>query len=284
MKLRPLDIISGLSKQEFTAQYVTTKQPVVLTDFVSGPALSTWNYDYFKQVAGTHQVEIHGGEKQNKNRLSSAPIGKMAFGDYLDEIQKGPSEKRLFLFNLLLEQPEIRKQLHFNKIVDNLVTWLPLMFFGAEGSSTRYHYDIDMSHVFLTQFEGLKKVYLFPPEQSDLLYRLPYNFHGIADLKALDYDKFPALKHLNGWECTIGFGQTVFMPAGYWHFIQYETSGYSVSVRAVSSSFKDKVEGFRNLVLIRHFDNAMRTLFKNKWYEYKCSKAYQNAARSLSNC
>lgn len=281
MKLHPLEIVSGLSKKEFKEKYVNTKTPVVFTDFVGGPALTTWNYDYFKQIAGNYQVEVHGSEKAHKDKLSSAPVGKMLFQDYLDIIQSGPSEKRLFLFNLLLEKPEIRKQLHFNKIVDNLVTLLPLMFFGAEGSSTRYHYDIDMSHVFLTQFAGRKKVYLFPKEQSALLYRLPYNFHGIADLRNPDYEKFPALKYIEGWECTIGFGETVFMPAGYWHYVQYETGGYSVSVRALSSSAYDRLEGFRNLVLIRGFDNAMRRIFKDKWYQYKVKLAFLKASKAL---
>ncbi len=281
MKLQALETVSGLSRKEFTDRYVRTKTPVVLKDFIGGPALDTWNYDYFKELAGDHLVDVHGSENAHKDKLSSDPELKMPFREYLDIIQGGPSEQRLFLFNLLLEKPELRKQLHFNKIVDNLVTWLPLMFFGAEGSSTRYHYDIDMSHVFLTQFEGLKKVYLFPKEQSPLLYRLPYNFHGIADLKNPDYEKFPALKYLEGWECTIGFGETVFMPAGYWHYIQYQTGGYSVSVRAVSSSATDRLEGFRNLVLIRNFDYAMRKVFKDKWYQYKLKTAYHNASKTL---
>jgi len=69
-----------------------------------------------------------------------------------------------------------------------------------------------MSHVFLSQFEGEKKIYLFENNQSKFLYKLPYNFHGIADLRNPDYEKFPALKYLNGWEYTLKFGETLFIP------------------------------------------------------------------------
>ena len=58
-----------------------------------------------------------------------------------------------------------------------------LYVFGGEGSVTRNHIDIDMSHVFITQFQGIKRIWLFPWEQSDFMYKLPYNFHSLAQIK-----------------------------------------------------------------------------------------------------
>lgn len=281
MNLQPIERVEGLSKQEFTERYIKTKTPVILKDFVKeSPALNIWNYDYFKEVAGDLIVPVHGSENAHPDMVKSAPMAKMKFRDYLDLIQAQPTESRLFLFNLLIEKPEIRKQLVFNKIADNILTWLPLMFFGGGGSSTRNHYDIDMSHVFLTQFHGKKKVFLFSNEYSPLLYKLPYNFHGLGDVKNCDFSKHPALKYINGWECTIGFGETLFMPAGYWHYIQYVTGGYSVSVRALSTA-RDRVAGFSNLVFTRNFDNAMRKILKDKWYNYKVKEAYTRAEKAI---
>ena len=122
------------------------------------------------------------------------------------------------------------------------------MFFGGKGSITRNHIDIDMSHVFITQFQGIKRIWLFPWEQSDLMYKLPYNFHSLANLQEIDYKKYPALKFLNGYEAVINPGETLYIPSGWWHYIQYETEGYSVSVRALPSSLLEKWRGFKNLV------------------------------------
>lgn len=281
MNLKSIQRIQGLTKKEFTEEFVKTRTPVILTDFVKdSPALDLWNYDYFKSVAGDLMVPVHGSEDAHPDMVHSAPIAKMKFAEYLDLIQREPTESRLFLFNLLLEKPEIRKQLVFNKIVDNLLSWLPLMFFGGGGSSTRNHFDIDMSHVFLTQFHGEKKVTIFPNSSAPLLYKLPYNFHGIGDMKNMDFDKFPALQYASGWEGTIRFGETIFMPAGYWHYIQYLTGGYSVSVRALSSAM-DRVKGFSNLVITRNFDNAMRKLLKDKWYNYKVKEAHNRAEKAI---
>ena len=96
----------------------------------------------------------------------------------------------------------------------------------------------------------------------------------------MDFEKFPALKYANGGECVISFGETLFMPAGYWHYIQYVTGGYSVSVRALSSA-RDRVTGFSNLVFTRNFDNAMRKLLKDKWYNYKVKEAYSRAEKAI---
>jgi hypothetical protein len=282
MQLKPIEIVRGITRDEFNTRFVETKTPVILKDFLAGsPALKLWDYPFFKQQAGELPVSVHGAEDAHHDKVSSLPDAKMKFGEYLDLIQKGPNESRLFLFNLLLERPELKKHLVINKLVDNILTSLPFLFFGGEGSSVRYHYDIDMSHVFLSQFEGEKKVWLFSNDQSDLLYRLPYNFHGIADLRHPDYEKFPALQYLHGWECSLHHGDTLFMPEGFWHYIQYVTQGFSVSHRALSPSYRQKLVGLRNIFIIRRFDTAMRKIRKEKWFNYKTKVAFKRANKAI---
>ena len=284
MQLKKVEKISGISTEEFKKKYLNAGVPVVLQDFVSkdSPAWTKWNYDYFKEIAGDKEVSLLGKEDASNDRAASIPVAKMKFGEYLDMIQREPTDLRIFLFNLMKLKPELNKDLIYNDLTGGKVLqWLPYLFFGGEGSSTRNHFDIDMSHVFLTQYKGTKKIWLFPLEQSDLMYKLPYNFHGIANLKNPDYEKFPALKHLNGYEAEIHAGETIFMPSGWWHYIQYPTEGYSISVRALPSKIYDKWRGFRNLVITRHFDDTMRKVFKDRWFQYKISTAQKRAKKAL---
>ncbi|MEI9935230.1 MAG: cupin-like domain-containing protein [Ferruginibacter sp.] len=195
MHLKAISFEEGLTRQSFTKNYLKPKIPVVLTDFTKdSAALGKWDYSFFKQVAGNNIVSVHGSEDAHPDKVTSPPATQMPFSEYLDLIEHQPSEARLFIFNLLLDKPELKKDLKVKNIAPRLLTWLPLMFFGGKGASVRYHYDIDMSHVFLSQFEGEKKVYLFDNNQNELLYRLPYNFHGITDLRNPDYEKFPRFK------------------------------------------------------------------------------------------
>lgn len=255
--------------------------PVIMEDFIDpeSPAFTKWNYEYFKEIAGNHKVNIYGSELESLDKVASSPIGQTTFAEYLDLISSAPTEHRLFLFNLLTIRPELKDDIHYNDVTNRkILKWLPFMFFGGEGSVTRNHIDIDMSHVFITQFKGIKRIWLFPWEQSNLMYKLPYNFHSLPNIKDPDYREFPALLYLDGYEAVLQPGETLYIPSGWWHYIQYETEGYSVSVRALPNSLLEKWRGFKNMVITRNFDNMMRKLFKEKWFRYKVKIARKRAA------
>ena len=284
MRLSPVQKIENISSEDFIKTYLKPAKPVILKDFAApeSPAFEKWNYEYFKEIAGDHKVNIYGSEIESLGRIASKPIGQSTFSEYLDLITSSPTEHRLFLFNLLSIKPELKNDIIYNDVTKGkIIKWLPFMFFGGEGSVTRNHVDIDMSHVFITQFQGIKRIWLFPWEQSDLLYKLPYNFHSITNIKEPDFKEFPGLKYINGYEAVIQPGETLYIPSGWWHYIQYETEGYSVSVRALPSSWLEKWRVFKNLVLIRNFDNVMRNLFKEKWFDFKVRKARRKANRAI---
>ncbi|WP_404986658.1 cupin-like domain-containing protein [Chryseobacterium sp. M5] len=285
MKLTPVKSAENISSEAFILNHMKACKPIILKDFIeqNSPAYQKWNYKYFKEIAGETKVNVYGSELESIDRVASKPVAETTFSEYLDLISTKTTEYRLFLFNLLSIKPELKDDLHYRDVTKGKVLkWLPFMFFGGKGSITRNHIDIDMSHVFITQFQGIKRIWLFPWEQSDLMYKLPYNFHSLVNLQEADYEKYPALKHLKGYEAVIKPGETLYIPSGWWHYIQYETEGYSVSVRALPSSLLEKWRGFKNLVIIRHFDNAMRTIFKEKWFNYKVKIANKRAEKAMS--
>jgi len=284
VKLKPVDSISGVAPKDFVNDYLNKGQPVIIQDFISpdSPCWTKWSYDYFKEIAGNEQIDVYGREEESQNHAASPPVGRMRFGQYLDKISSEPTELRLFLFNLMKIRPELKKDVIYNDVTGGKVLqFLPYMFFGGEGSATRNHFDIDMSHVFISQFQGKKRIWVFPNEQSDLMYKLPYNFHSIANLKTSSLEEYPALKYIDGYEAVIGPGETLYMPAGWWHYIQYETEGYSISVRALANSLGEKIKGARNLFVTRYFDDTMRRIFKDKWLHYKIDTAKRRANRAM---
>lgn len=285
VKLKPVDSISGITPKEFVKDYLNKGRPVIIKDFIrkDSACWSKWSYDYFKEVAGDEKVDVYGREENSQNYAASPPVGRMTLAQYLDKITSEPTEMRLFLFNLLKIRPELKKDILYNDVTGGkVIQWLPYLFFGGEGSSTRNHFDIDMSHVFISQFQGTKRIWLFANDQSTLLYKLPYNFHSIANPKFSSESEYPALKLVNGFEAVIEPGDTLYMPAGWWHYIQYDTEGYSISVRALANSLPEKIKGARNLFITRYFDDAMRKVFKNKWLDYKIDVAIRRANRAVS--
>ncbi|MEX6689844.1 cupin-like domain-containing protein [Danxiaibacter flavus] len=276
MKLKEIEHLSGPGQQEtFSKSFYTHKRPVILNDFLADKTvLSKWTFDFLADQAGDQLVDIYGKEDTHNEWVTSPPVARITFREYLSLIQTAPTPLRLFLFNLLKKKPQLKKDLKINDVTGGkILTWLPYLFFGGEESSVRYHYDIDMSDVFLTQLHGVKRIMLFSQDQSKLLYKLPFNFHGPVNLADPDYQQFPALRNLQGWTCDLHPGETLFIPSGFWHYIQYTTAGYSVSYRALSPSFWQRLRGLKNIFIVRKFDNIMRNICGRKWFDYKVRKA-----------
>ena len=150
------------------------------------------------------------------------------------------------------------------------------MFFGGEGSKVALHYDIDLSHVFLNQFHGRKRVVLFGPEQSKYLYQHPFTVASYVDVNNPDYEKFPALRYAQGYETILNPGETIFMPSGYWHYIEYIDGGYSMSLRA-NESYSRRARGLWNIA--RHYvvDKGMNRIMGDNWRRVKEDMAKRRA-------
>jgi hypothetical protein len=97
-----------------------------------------------------------------------------------------------------------------------------------------------------------------------------------------DYEKFPAIKLANGYEVTLEHGDTLFMPAGYWHHMEYIDSGFAMSLRAVQRNIPGLAKGIWNLVGMRNIDTLMKRTAPHWWYDFKKEKIYKAAEKELS--
>ena len=99
----------------------------------------------------------------------------------------------------------------------------------------------------------------------------------------LDLEKFPALTLAKGYEVILEHGDTLFMPAGYWHHMEYLDSGFAVSLRAMQSSINGKLKGAWYLFGMRGIDTLMKKTAPEWWYNIKRGKTFHAAARELEN-
>ena len=97
----------------------------------------------------------------------------------------------------------------------------------------------------------------------------------------LDYQKFPALKYAQGYEVILGHGDTLFMPAGYWHHMEYLDSGFAMSLRALQTSLLGKLKGAWNLFGMRNIDTVMKKTMPGPWYNWKQKKIFVEAKKEL---
>ena len=282
MKTTSIDIRPSLSQQQFQTEYLLPQKPVVIKGLVDkSPAGKKWTMDYIKQVCGSVMVEVFDNANPNEASAFTQADLKMSFEKYIDTILKNESTTwRMFLFNMFKLKPELRKDFPCPDLMKGILGRMGYMFFGAKGIKVRIHQDMDMSNVMLTQFHGRKRVLLIHPKYSALLYKLPFNTHSLVDLDQPELKKYPALQYLQCHECILEPGDSLFMPAGYWHYITYLDAGFSVSYRKLANTWTLRWQGLLSLFVYMPFDKLMNKLLGKRWLMEKESIA-QNRANKV---
>jgi hypothetical protein len=291
MRLLPVDVVSNINTEDFKQKYFNPQKPVVIKDLSKEWAAYTkWNWNYFKEIVGDKKVGIYNNVKSD----AYTPINKAddytTFGKYIDIISKGPAAWRIFLFNIFNHAPQLTQDFTWpDHLMKNFVKRVPMLFVGGKGSITHMHFDIDLSHILHTQFAGRKRVLLFPYKEQYKLYRKPFEVLSIADFSnyydteksKLDVTQFPAVQFAEGFDIILEHGDTLFMPGGYWHHMEYLDSGFAMSLRALNSSISGKLKGAWNLFGMRSIDTLMKRTAPGKWYDWKKKKTYEAAEKEI---
>jgi Cupin-like domain len=279
-----IDVVENISREDFQNYYMRPQRPVIIKHLYGKSAeVYNWTLDYFQKELGNIEVGVFDDESETRkdDRSYKKAPKTMKFGEYLQLIQEKPTTKRLFLFNVFKYKKELHNHFKFPNIADKVLTFLPLAFFGGQGAITRIHRDMDNSCVFLTELAGYKRVVLFDPKYSDALYQYPFSTHTSIDVNNPDFEKYPALKNVKGIDCTIGPGDTIFMPAGWWHHIEYKTAGLGFAVRSLSPHFGDRLLGFYQVGLMTHVDEFLNKFLGQNWFDWKKRNAKKRAERDI---
>jgi hypothetical protein len=289
MQLQAVPSFDDIDPQVFHKEFYDPQQPVVIKNLAKAwPAYAKWNWQYFKDLVGDQKVGLYNNIKSDAYTPINTADDYKTFGEYIDMISQGPAGWRIFLFNIFDHAPELVQDFtwpeHFMK---GFVKKYPMLFVGGATSITHMHFDIDLSNILHTQFAGRKRVLLFPFKEQHKLYRKPYEVLSLADFSnyyndgKLNYEQFPALKLAKGYEVILDHGDTLFMPAGYWHHMEYLDSGFAMSLRALQPSLTGKLKGVWNLFGMRSIDTLMKRTAPVWWYENKRKKVFENAQREL---
>jgi len=291
MQLKPVATFDTIEPEVFKRDYYRPGVPVVIKKLSHDwPATSKWNWDYFKQLVGEKKVPLYNNVKSDAYTPINTADDYKTFSEYIDMISRGPAAWRIFLFNIFDHAPQLIKDFTWPEhLMKGFVKKYPMLFTGGAGSITHMHFDIDLSHILHTQFGGRKRVLMFPYKEQHKLYRKPFEVLSLADFSKYyeqngcpDYEKFPALKLAEGFDFILEPGDTLFMPAGYWHHMEYLESGFAMSLRAMQPSLAGKIKGIWSLIGMRNIDTLMKKTVPIWWYKRKEKRVYENAARVLA--
>jgi cupin-like protein len=274
LEFRSVERVASINKEEFTTSYFNSQVPLVINDLArSWAAFEKWTPGFFKDQYGKKLVKVYDESfvAAGENYMSNAKL--IPLRDYIDQVMTTSQELRMFLYNIKSEIPELANDITFPTLVDGISKSFIFMFFGCKGSVTQMHFDIDMSHVFHSVIYGRKTVYLFPYSQGKNLYRYPFTCRSYVDVEQPDFTRYPGLKEAQGYKVELRAGDTLYIPAGYWHHFVYDEAGYAVSLRCANQTLLGKLHGFYNLILMSSIDRLMNKIAPQNWFNWKEQKA-----------
>ncbi|NKF24439.1 cupin-like domain-containing protein [Solimonas marina] len=220
-----IDRCSITETQHLIEDYILADLPVVIPDAAAHwPARQRWTPDFFRRHHGDVTTEIDGR--------------RWTLAEYLDGMETATADHPLpcpFSFDMrdgFAERiADVQPQPRFGRI-DRLGH--PLMhgallagtrqhelFFGGSGSVfRRLHYDALFLHGHITQIRGDKEFFLYPPEQTSLMYPSRDNpkLSRIDDPADPDWCRFPLFAAARPYRTVLREGETIFFPAGWWHY------------------------------------------------------------------
>ena len=270
IELNTTSRVATVSKQDFIEIYKKQQKPVIIEQLTSlWPASKVWNLEYLKKIAGDKIVLLYDSKPSTGRKHQHAAETKMKLRNYIDLLINGEQDLRLFFYNILSGTPELTKDFSYPDMGLKFFKKLPVLFLAGKGAKVQMHFDIDMADLLLCHFGGQKRVMLFPPSQTQNMYRVPFSFSSLYDIdyENPDYDKFPALKNLKGEMATLRHNDALYIPPGYWHYVIYDEISFSMTLRAFPRKVSNLLAMIRNIVFTRNVDGLMRKIAGQYWNE-----------------
>lgn len=235
-----IDRHTGLSRERFEREYLRPLRPVILSDAISHwRALGRWTPKFFREEYGDLEVEVDGEV--------------MPLSDLVDRVEASTADNPApYLRNQVLAEWPPQLTADVSPMPDcTLPNWLDSRFFPSGeklssvevyigGQGARFpvlHYDGLHTHAFLMQLYGDKEYIALSPEQTRLLYPqdgLDSNKSWIDDPLDPDLAKFPLSDQAEGVRFQLHAGETLFVPAGWWHSARILSPSVTVSINSVN--------------------------------------------------
>ncbi|KIP02750.1 hypothetical protein PHLGIDRAFT_122177 [Phlebiopsis gigantea 11061_1 CR5-6] len=253
-----------LSYDEFLQSYLLPNRPVVIgPSLVKGwNALEKWTRDFTDspQAAATREIDwSHLAEAYGDEEISVSDCSKVdsfgnlecesaSFSAIVEEWKQGKGQ------SLYVKDWHLAKSVDRSWTDDAAVLGSPFyttpdlfnddwmnayysshtsddfrfVYVGAAGTYTPLHRDVYCSYSWSTNVCGRKRWWLFPPEQTPLLFMQKRNV-CVHDVRDVDPVQFPGFVRTAPLVVEQEEGETIFVPSGWYHQVENLTACISIN-------------------------------------------------------
>lgn len=212
--------VDKIDPRRFFEDFYAANRPVVLTGMVDHwPALTSWSLDYLAEKVGEATVELQAQRTDADDYELAKERHKrvLPMRSVIDAIrQSGPTNDfYVTAYN------DIANKHSLAPLWDDLGDISILrptggrdgfFWLGPKGTLTPFHHDL--TNNLLVQVMGRKRVYLVPSWEVG---RMRNSIHCFSGRSPNDWpdDELPPLV-----ECIIDRGDALFLPIGWWHYVE----------------------------------------------------------------
>ncbi len=227
---------------DFYDQHVLGSRPAVVRNATTWPAFGKWSLDFFRTRFADHI--IHAGDRDWRMADFIDRIEQSTPEDPAPYLREWPINRELpALLPDITPAPAVTLP---NWINGNLLPkrWkiyggVPELLIGGNGSGFPYlHFDAYHQHAFITQIVGDKNFVMFDPKDTPFLYPIGGDSlkTQLVDVRNVDLDRFPLFANATPITFRLRAGETVFVPAGWWHVTYIDEPTIAVSLNTANAS------------------------------------------------
>lgn len=213
--------VESIEPRRFYDEYYAANRAVLLAGIARDwPAVDKWSLDYFEEIVGDAEVEVQGQRESapDYERVKDRHKRIVPMGAVVDLIRRHP-ESNDFYVTAYNDDHNRHSLAPLWKDVGELEILRPsgghdgFLWFGPKGTLTPFHHDL--TNNLLVQVMGRKRVLLVPSWE---VRRMRNSIHCFSDRAPADWQQ--AGDHPPLLECTIGPGDALFLPIGWWHHVE----------------------------------------------------------------
>lgn len=228
-----LATVDAIEPERFYRDFYAANRPVKLTGLIDHwPALTRWTLDHFAAIAGDRVVEA----QVSRDSAADYELAKdnhrrqVRFADLVEWLRPDEASNDIYLTaynsgtNAVALAP-LWKDIGAISILERRGDSDGFFWLGPRGTLTPWHHDL--TNNLLVQVLGEKRVRMAPPWAWA---RMRNSTHCFS---AWDNEPLPAgpgdATRPPVLECTIGPGEAIFLPVGWWHQVEALSLSASVS-------------------------------------------------------
>jgi lysine-specific demethylase 8 len=270
--------IKAPSKAVFYEEYVYPQRPVILTGVFEGePIRQIDSLARCKAELGTMPVMVSEGYEDYARRIFEGMMTPGAqftdtatepstINDYLALVERDPTTPLICeeVPREVIEAIERRYTVpsYCRPEPGEIDDYTSGLWLGNGGNRTHLHWDGDCRHILQFQLWGKKRVVLVPSSESRKL--IPLRNNALVSPDGLSEDEMDEfVNYVNGYQATLGEGETIFIPAMCWHYFDYLDTSMSLTLRWSNNRylrfFHEKLHFDQNVqILATRFINPHR--------------------------